>query len=247
MLEIDNLTITYDKQTILNKISITFEPGKLYGLIGINGCGKTSLLNAIAKFIDYTGEIRIESKSTRNYVRKELAKRLSYMRQNNNINFSYTVEEIVNMSQYSNNFSKKNKDYVDEIIDVCDLEELLDKNILNISGGQKQRVFFAKALAQDSDIILIDEGFSNIDIFYQIKFMEYLRKLSIEEQKTIIVVIHDINLALKTIEEVAVFNNANIYAYGKAKDVITKKMMIDVFSIDTEITHYGIDYKNIII
>lgn len=243
MLKIRNLSINYHSHQVLKDIDLELEPQNVYGLIGTNGCGKTSILNAIARFIKYSGEINIDNKPIHSFGRKQLAKKIVYMRQNTNINFSYSVQEIVNMSQYSHDFSQINKEYIDKIMNVCELHDIRDKNILKLSGGQRQRVFFAKTLAQDSDIILIDEGFSSIDIYYQIKFMNYLHELSRERKKTILVVIHDINFALKSIDQVIVFDDCKVYDRGKPEKVINKKMMKDVFKVDIDISKYGIDYK----
>ena len=242
MLEFKNLSVKYGKNKVIDDVSISFERGNLYGLIGVNGSGKTSMLNSVLKFIPYKGEILIDNVSVEKMGRRELAKKVSYMRQHFSINFSYSVEEIVRMSRYVDCFEKTDDEFMKKIIEVTELEEIWDKNILQISGGQRQRVFFAKTLAQDSDIILLDEGFSNIDIYYQLKFTNYLHELAANRNKTVILVIHDINFTFKVIDQVVVFNDSNIYGYGKASDIINRKMMKDVFKVDVDVSSNGINY-----
>ena len=95
---------------------------------------------------------------------------------------------------------------------------------------------------RDSDIILIDEGFANIDIYYQLRFINYLRQLTVKRNKTVVLVIHDINFTLKAIDKVVVFNGAKIYGCGQTSKVITNKMMKDVFKVDVDVTGNGINY-----
>ncbi len=243
MLEIKNLSIKYGDNLVLDDISLKFERGNLYGLLGVNGSGKTSVLNAVLKFVPFKGEITIDESSIMQLGRMQLARKVSYMRQHFNINFSYTVEEIVKMSRYSGQFhNMEDENYLEEIIKVAELEDLWDKNILEISGGERQRTFFAKTLAQDSDIILIDEGFANIDIYYQLRFINYLRLLTEKRNKTVVLVIHDINFTLKAIDKVVVFNGAKIYGCGKTSQVINSKMMKDVFKVDVDVSGDGINY-----
>jgi iron complex transport system ATP-binding protein len=243
MLEIKNLSIKYGNNLVLDDISLKFERGNLYGLLGINGSGKTSVLNAVLKFVPFDGEITIDDSSIKKLGRMQLARKVSYMRQHFNVNFSYTVEEIVKMSRYSDGLHDiENSDYLEEIINVAKLGDLWNKNILEISGGERQRAFFAKTLAQDSDIILIDEGFANIDIYYQLRFINYLRQLTEKRNKTVVLVIHDINFTLKAIDKVVVFNGAKIYGCGETSEVITNKMMKDVFKVDVDVSGNGINY-----
>jgi len=243
MLEVKNLSMSYGKHHVLNNINLKLKPGNLYGLIGTNGCGKTSILNAIARLAHFRGKVMISDICSKQYDRKKLASKLSYMRQDTHINFNYTVEEVVYMSQYTNGFNDENKKYIEGIMDVCELSDIKHKSILNISGGQKQRVFFAKTLAQDSDIILIDEGFSNIDIYYQIKFIKYLQWLALNKNKMIIIVIHDINFAINLIDQVIVFKDGAISHQGQTKEIVTNKMIKEVFNVDLEVSHNGIEYK----
>ena len=242
MLEIKNLSIKYGQNLVLDDISLKFERGNLYGLIGVNGSGKTSILNAVLKFVHYDGEITIDDDSVKKLGRIQLAKKVSYMRQHFNINFSYSVEEILNMSRYADGFREAEGDYIKEIVEVAELEDFLNKNILEISGGERQRVFFAKTLVQDSDIILIDEGFANIDIYYQLRFINYLHELTAKRNKTVVLVIHDINFTLKAIDKVVVFNGAKIYGCGRTSKVINNKMMKDVFKVDVDVSGNGINY-----
>ena len=147
MLEIKNLSIKYGNNQVLDDISLKFERGNLYGLLGVNGSGKTSVLNAVLKFVPFDGEITIDDSSINQLGRMQLARKVSYMRQHFNINFSYTVEEIVKMSRYSDGLHDiENSDYLEEIIEVAELKDLWDKK----HTGDKRRRKTARIFCKDS-------------------------------------------------------------------------------------------------
>lgn len=233
MLAIKNVTVAYGKNTIIEDLSMSFEKGKLYGIIGPNGAGKSTLLNAISKDLPMkSGEILIDSHSIKAYKPKEFAQRLAYMRQKTSVKFPYTVWELVSMGRYCYDTGTKREhdQCVLERIRENDLEEFIHKPLTEMSGGEVQRAFFAKILAQESDVILVDEGLSNADIFHKVRFFEQLRG-EVNKGKVVIMVLHDLFLARKFCDELLILNKEGVYDFGESEKVLNRKALSDVFMV----------------
>lgn len=234
MLEVKDINVSYNKQTVLKNISIKFHPKVFYGIVGCNGAGKSTLLNAISRDLKLnSGEILLDGVSIQEYSQKEFAKKISYMRQNTDIKFPYTVRELVEMGRYCHTTVSKdeNERIIDEKIEENDMGDYANKSLSELSGGEVQRAIFAKILAQDSDVILVDEGFSNADIFYKLKFMKQLKK-EVENGKTVIMVIHDLLLARKFCDELIVLDKQGVYDSGKSNVVLNRHTLKDVFKVN---------------
>ncbi len=245
-MKVHNLNVIYNKNKILKDINLDFEVGNIYGIIGANGSGKSTLLNALTQLINYTGDIKIGDIDIKNMNSKTRARKISYMRQNITPRFNLNVEEYISASRYPYN-DKENlissKSSMIKYMEICELNGFKDKNILNLSGGELQRVNYCKVLSQGADIILIDEGFSNLDIYFQIKFKKYLKDVIRKDNKIIIMVIHDINFALNYFDELIVIKNGMLYDKGSTVKVITSEMIRDVFNVESNIVENYIDFS----
>lgn len=233
MLKLENLTVAYGKNKIIDDLSLTFDSGKLYGIIGPNGAGKTTLLSAISKDLPMkSGKVYLDECSIKKYKAKEFAQRLSYMRQKTAVKFPYTVWELVSMGRYCyDTGSKREHDQlVLDRIRENDLEDFIHKPLTEMSGGEVQRAFFAKILAQESDVILVDEGLSNADIFHKVRFFEQLRE-EVNKGKLVIMVLHDLFLARKFCDELLILNKEGVYAFGESAKVLDKQALNDVFMV----------------
>ncbi|ETI90329.1 MULTISPECIES: ABC transporter ATP-binding protein [Clostridium] len=226
---------------ILNNISGRFKEGGFYGILGPNGSGKTSLVRHILRFIDVKhGLICLDNKDIKDYSRKELACSISFVPQNVNIDVSFTVYDIVAMGRnpYMKRFqdlSQKDRDLINHAMEVTNCAYLKDKAFSYLSGGEAQRVLVARAIAQDTKYLILDEPISHLDIRYQVELMETLKKLNEEENKTIIAILHDLNLSSAYCKEIFLMKDGKVYVEGSVKDVLTEENLKAVYDINFEI------------
>lgn len=234
-LSIKKLDINRGNNEILKNINLNFHHGRLYGILGPNGTGKSTLFSAITNQIKFkSGNIHLEGREVADYRIEELAQKISLMSQSFDMKFPYTVEEIVAMGRYSYNggrLNKEDKSAVNQSIIEAKLESLRDRAVTKLSGGERQRVLFGKTLCQDTNTILIDEGFSNMDIYYQIEFIKLLREKAVKENKLIIFIMHDLLLARKYCDELVILKDGEVYDFGESKTVLNEKSLHEVFRI----------------
>lgn len=239
MINIDNLSISLNDRQILRNINMTINRGDYFGLIGPNGSGKTTLLKTIVQLIPYdNGKIIIAGSDQSAYSHKEIARLISYVPQDTSIDFNFNVKDIVAMGRYAHGSFWKRNEGDDTIIKdamvATNTWRFADKSILNLSGGQRQLVFIAKALAQDTPIILLDEPISALDVYYQMHILKLLDTLS-KQGKTIIIVLHDLNLAARFCRNILLLKEGKVEAQGDSEEVLTKTTLKDTYHIHAKI------------
>lgn len=238
MLELKNVRAGYGDLEVLHDISFTFDDGKNYCLLGPNGCGKTTLIRAIASLIDFKGEITMDGVSLRSMKRKELAGKIAVLSQVSNLYFPYTVYDTVMLGRYQymsglfGSASKEDREKVEECIETVKLSDQRDKRIDELSGGQRQRVFLAQVLAQNPKMILLDEPTNHLDIRHQLELIDYLKKWTADGEHSVIGVLHDINLALRLSDHVLIMKDGNFMATGTFDEVVSSKLLKDVYETD---------------
>lgn len=246
-IKIENLKYNYENKSVLTDIDISFEKGNVYSIVGPNGSGKTTLLSIIAKHLSkQQGSIYIYNNEINNISNKLLAKEMAVVTQKNSIDYSFTVKDIVMMGRnpYISRWSEpteKDLEKIDYALTITDTKKLEDNFITNLSGGEFQRVILARAIAQDTKILLLDEPITGLDIHHQLNFMELIRKLCDEKSITVINVIHDLNLALYYSDEIIMLNEGKIYAKGITNEVITKQNVDEVYKIDSIVMEHPRD------
>ncbi len=225
-------------KNVLKNINLEIETGSFISILGPNGCGKSTLINIISKVLkNYSGYIEIFGRDLNKINPKDTAKLIAVVPQYTNAEFNFTVEEMVLMGRYpyiSRFGSETNKDY-EKAINAMNLTKTLklkDKKYNELSGGEKQRVIIAQALAQETPIILLDEPTSHLDINFQIEIMNLFLKLNKNENRTIVGVFHDINLAANYSEKVLFLKDGSIFTYGDIESTITKENIKNVFDTD---------------
>jgi iron complex transport system ATP-binding protein len=248
------LNFKYGENNILDDISITIEKGLFYSIIGPNGSGKTTLLKLLAKMLSSTNEtIYINNNDINGMKQKEIAKQLSVVPQITNIQYDFTVWDIVMMGRtpYTSRFEKCSKHDIKIVSDAMKetgIIALKDKKITNLSGGELQRVIIARAIAQETDIMLLDEPISHLDIGYQYEISELVQNLCKKKGKTVINIIHDLNIALRYSDKIFMLKDGKIYRYGNPEEVITQQTIKEVYSVDVElIDHPKLKNKKVII
>lgn len=238
----ESVHFTYDVIPVLHDINLTLTPGKFYGIVGPNGCGKTTLLDLlIGSRAATTGHIMLNKKPIKEYSRRSLAKFLALVPQEFDTGFGFTVEEIVLMGRhpYIERFgspSLADWDAVENAMKLIGITELKNRYINTLSGGQKQRTIVARALAQNTDVLLFDEATSNLDIRYTLHIFNIGRRLVRDEGKTIIAVIHNLNLAAAYCDDIIFMKEGSIHLAGPTAHTLTSETISDVFGVHTQVT-----------
>ena len=230
-----------NEEKILNEISSDFKEGGFYGILGPNGSGKTSLIKHILRFLEVKeGSISLDERNINKYSRKELAANISFVPQNVNMDVNFSVYDIIAMGRtpYLKRFqdlTMEDKRIIQHAMEITNCVYLKDKMFANLSGGESQRVLVARAIAQDTKYLILDEPISHLDIRYQVELMETLKRLNDEENKTIIAILHDLNLSSAYCKDIILMKNGSIYSKGSVESVLTKKNLKAVYEMDFEI------------
>ena len=234
--QVKNLNYSFDEVDILHDINIDFKKNKFYSIIGPNGSGKTTLLKNIAKTLKpYKSTVFIKDKDILDLKNKALARKLAVVPQSSDLNMDFSVQDIVLMGRapyFSKLQSESENDYViaKHAMEMTNTWEFHDKFINQLSGGEKQRVLIARALTQDTDIILLDEPISNLDIHHQIEILDNVKSLS--KKITVIVVLHDLNFAAQYSDHIILVNNGRVVVQGNPSEVLTEENIKNVYKIN---------------
>jgi len=238
MLEVRDLSAGYGGDDVIRNISFTAERGESLCVLGPNGCGKTTLLKSIARIINYRGRITLDGSDISAIPRKELAKKIALLNQSTQVFFPYTVYETVSMGRYAysqgflKNLSAEDKTIIDDILHKLDIWDIGERMIDELSGGQLQRVFLARTLAQTPGLILLDEPSNHLDLKHQIELLNFLKAWVKDNNKTLIGVFHDLNLARLFGDTAIVMCNGTIAANGKTGEVLNGETLSDAYGID---------------
>ncbi|MEA1974644.1 MAG: ABC transporter ATP-binding protein [Bacillota bacterium] len=242
-IKVSNLEFGYSFETVLNKISFNINNGEIISILGPNGAGKSTLIKCLDGLLNSTsGDIEINGKNMKYMNRDEISKKIAYVPQATSTLFSLRVFDMIMLGR-RNYTSLKNKktDYfkVLESLKMLNIEHLAMKNFNQLSGGEKQKVILARAIVQETDIILLDEATSNLDIRHQLEVMEIIKKLSRNFGITIIMILHDLNIASRYSDRIIILNNGDIAAMGIAKEVITEEIISSIYGVESYITNVG--------
>lgn len=241
MIEIKNLKFSYNEYFKLYIDELYVEKGEFVSIIGPNGSGKTTVLKLLTLIEKKeSGEIIINGKEIEKYSKKELFKEISVVPQEFYTSFDFTVESVISSGRipYETLFSRRDYEYLDMIMKKTDTFKFKDRIYNSLSGGEKQRVMLTRALAQDTNILLLDEFVSQIDPGYTQQLTRMVKNESIEKNKSVLSVFHDINLASLYSDRIYIFKDGEVKYSGKPEKVITKKKMKEVYDIDCIITKH---------
>lgn len=239
MLTLENVSAGYNGLDVIRNISFSLDAGKNLCILGENGCGKTTLIRAIGRLIPSKGSLYINNQNISAMKRKDIAKKIAVMSQITTVYFSYTVYETVLLGRYihmnQNSFggvSKKDREYTKDCLDAVGIYDIRDRQINTLSGGQLQRVYLARTLAQEPEIILLDEPTNHLDLKHQAQLIDFLREWSGGKQRSVIGVLHDINLAMHLADNVLLLKDGKMKGYGNTKEILTKELLNDIYDID---------------
>ena len=239
MLKLNNVSAGYNGIDVVKDISLIVNNNENLSIIGPNGCGKTTLLRVVASILPFKGAIEIDGKPLRGMKNREISLKIAMLNQISGIYFSYSVFDTVMMGRYLHIKNKmfglpaeNDREYVMRCLEAVDLVRDADRPITKLSGGQLQRAFLARTLAQEPEIILLDEPTNHLDLKYQIELVEYLKKWAGEGKRSVIGVLHDINLAMKLSDNIMIMKDGKVKAQGKADEVITDSLLKEVYEVD---------------
>lgn len=241
---VENVNFKYSKEDVLKKISLEVPKGSFVCILGPNGSGKTTLLKNICSLLKPNdGHILVGEKALNSYRQKELAKNLAVVHQTQTTEFDFKVEDVVLMGRYPHIKSfqtEKMKDYevAEQSMKHTSVFHLKDKSLQSISGGERQRVMIARALTQESELLLLDEPISHLDIKYQLEILKLCQILKKEKKITIVATLHDINLASRFSDLIVLMKEGEIVEIGTPRDVITLKNIQHVYDVKVELMEH---------
>ena len=237
----EKLAVGYDKTIIVPEFDVGFKKGGVTSIIGANGCGKSTVLKAIGRIIPKAGgAIILNGKDVGGLKSKDIAKELAILPQTPQAPGTLTCFELVSYGRFPyqkglGRLSKEDRTVVEWALSVTNMSEYSDREIAYLSGGQRQRVWIAMALAQQTGIILLDEPTTYLDLCHQLEVLELLKKLNKTQGTTIIMVLHDLNLASRYSDELLAMKDGKVYSFGSPQEVFTEAMLSDCFGIDGKI------------
>jgi iron complex transport system ATP-binding protein len=242
-LSTDNLSIGYGERLIVKSLNIEIPDRKITTIIGPNGCGKSTLLKAITRIISHqSGSILLDGKDISKVNTKILAKQMAILPQTPESASGLTVGELVSYGRfpYQKGFgrlTKKDYEVIDWALEVTGTIDYKFRPVDALSGGQRQRVWIAMALAQETEIIFLDEPTTYLDMAHQLEVLELLQKLNHEQERTIVMVLHDLNQAARFADHIIALKDGEIVKAGSCEEVISHKVLKKVFNIDAVIGH----------
>lgn len=234
-IEIKNVSKSYADKKVVDQVSVNIPTGKITSFIGPNGAGKSTLLGIISRLIRAdSGEVWLNGVPLLSQKSEDIAKQLSILKQSNHINLRLTVEDLVSFGRFpycKGNLTKIDRTFIDKAIDYMNLSAFRHQYIENLSGGQRQRAYIAMTLAQDTDYILLDEPLNNLDMKHSVQIMQVLRQLAEELNKTIVIVIHDINFASCYSDYIIAMKEGKLVQQGQVTEIMKPEILQSIYDM----------------
>ncbi|MGD6793918.1 ABC transporter ATP-binding protein [Metabacillus indicus] len=234
----ERITAGYENNLILHDVSLSIPSNKISIMIGANGCGKSTLLKTMARLIKpASGQVTLNGKPISKIPPKQLARVLGLLPQSPIVPEGITVADLVGRGRYPHQtflkgWTKKDYEAVAKAMEIMNITEFADRSIDELSGGQRQRVWIAMALAQQTDILFLDEPTTYLDITYQIEILDLLTDLNRKHGTTIVMVLHDINLSARYADHIFALQQGRLVAEGAPTEVITSTLIKDIFGLN---------------
>lgn len=238
ILEARDITVCYGDKKVLDGFNMSIYKGEFVGILGPNGTGKSTLIKAITDLVDISsGEIFIEDINNKKLSKRERAKRIAVVPQEFSIDFDFTTFDIVMMGR-NPHVDRRNKsdnnDYeiVKEAMKLTNTWEFRDRYFNQLSGGERQRVIVARAIAQQTNIILLDEPTSHLDIHHQLEIMELIHMLKTKRNITVVAVLHDVNMAARFSDRIILLNEGQVLVEGSPDEVVSEKYLSKLYHME---------------
>jgi iron complex transport system ATP-binding protein len=239
MIQVKNLIKKYSDKTVVEKVSVNIEKGKITSFIGPNGAGKSTVLSMITRLMKKdSGEVLIEGKRLEDWDNKDLSKKIAILKQSNNISLKLTIRELVSFGRYPHSegrLTEEDNNYIDEAIEYMKLKDIEYKYLDELSGGQRQRAYIAMVIAQNTEYVFLDEPLNNLDMKHSVEMMKVLRNLCDDLGKTVVLVMHDINYTSCYSDYIVALKNGKIAKYGKTGEIIQKGVLEEIYEMEFDI------------
>ncbi len=236
-----NVSVGYGKKEVLHGLSLEIERGKVVTLIGQNGCGKSTLLKTVSKAVTpRSGEVVYLDKKLSEYPPKQLAQKIAYLSQVHESPPDIDVRTLVSYgrfpySRFGRGMTAEDEAVIDRVLALTGLTHLKDRILATLSGGERQRAWIAMTIAQEPEILILDEPTTYLDVSYQVEVLELVRRLNCELGITIVMVLHDINLAARYSDYLAAIREGELFAMGTPDEMVTEKNLCDIFEIEAAV------------
>jgi iron complex transport system ATP-binding protein len=236
-----DLTFHYPDREVIRALSLSLAEGRFYGLLGPNGCGKTTLLDLLLGLRRSSGgRILFRGRALERYRRAELARAMALVPQNFYINFPFTVHEVVMMGRYPYlpRFAPpgpEDRQRVAAVMADADIADLADKQVTTLSGGERQRVIIARALVQDTAVLMLDEATSNLDIHHALHLLNRVREGVERQSRTVIAVFQDVNMAAMYCDALLFMKDGRVVVQGETEDVLTPQTLQDIYGVSAQV------------
>lgn len=235
MIEFHNVCAGYHGIEVLHHINLSLEKGKVTVLVGPNGCGKSTLLKALTRFHPHScGKILVNGTEIEQYTSIKLAREIAYLPQNRTVPEITVLKMVLHgrfpYLSYPRRYRKEDLKKAKEALQWAGMEELAEKSMSSLSGGTRQKVYIAMAIAQDTPVILMDEPTSFLDISHQLRLMELAKELA-KKGKAVILVLHDLSLAMRIADRMVVMKEGNILKIGSPEQVYQSRVLQQVFDV----------------
>ena len=238
MVKVNGLSVRYGTKTAVDHIGFSVMPGEWWMIIGPNGAGKSSLAGALTRAVPYTGKAYLEERETRDYSSKEFSRKVGMLSQNNSNVYAFTVEEVVSLGRYAWNSGyfrggdAEGKNRIQEALEITGLAEMRQRNMLSLSGGECQRVFLAQVLAQDPELLILDEPANHLDLPFQRRFFDMVKEWLQEPGKAVITVMHDLTLARRYGTHALLMSEGKAVGCGPIGEVMTRENLQKAYGMD---------------
>lgn len=236
-----NLTLSYGKETVIDGLNLDIPRGKITVLIGSNGCGKSTLLRSLARLMKPRGgAVLLDGRDIARLPTRQVARKLAVLPQGPVAPEGLTVLQLVRQGRYPHQsllkqWTEEDERAVRRALEMTKLEPFAERPVDALSGGQRQRAWIAMTLAQNTETILLDEPTTFLDLSHQIEILDLLQDLNRQEGRTVVMVLHDLNLACRYADLIVAIRDGAVYAAGRPADVVTSRLIRDVFGLDCHI------------
>lgn len=238
----EGVTLAYGDRTVIEGLDLQVAPGKITSIVGANGCGKSTLLRSLARLLSpVSGQIVLDGKSVHSRPTKEVARVLGLLPQSPIAAEGIAVADLVGRGRHPHQkvlarWTTHDYEVVADALEATGITDLADRSVDELSGGQRQRVWIAMALAQETDILLLDEPTTFLDVAHQVEVLDLLTDLSVSRGTTIVMVLHDLNLAARYSDELVAMRGGQVHALGAPDDILTHTLVEEVFGMANQIT-----------
>ena len=252
-LQTENLTIGYDEKNIVEDMNLTLPEGKVSIILGANGCGKSTLLKSLSRLLSpREGKVTLNGQSLSSYRSKLLAQKIGLLPQSPVVPEGITVTDLVARGRFPyqklmQGLQESDFEIIQQALETMGISDLANRSVDELSGGQRQRVWIALALAQDTDILLLDEPTTYLDVAYQVEILDVLKHLNQTKGTTICMVLHDINLSARYADYIFAMKKGKLVAQGNPKDIITPELMEQVYGLQCTIIEDPLSHTPLVV